>query len=196
MTKLRGLIVCAGAASLLALAAPATALGPVHHQTERATVHGAVTALAVRGEVGQIVVRPGAVTRIVATEQYNLEAPRLVHSLRHGVLRVSAPCPRTTGIVDLGLNDCAVDFVVTVPRSVTVDARDSVGNIRVRDIRGTERLSTDVGDIEVTVPAGTYAVHLHTDIGDTRVRGITQSADAARMLSARTDTGDIRITGR
>jgi hypothetical protein len=215
VTKLRLFVVCGAVASVLTVAAPASALGPIHHQAERVGVPGKVTGLVVRGEVGNIKVVPGSVTRIVATEQWNLEAPKLRHTLRDGLLRVSAPCPRTTGIVDLGLNNCAVGFVITVPRDVTVDARDSVGDILTRDLRGPESLHSDVGnvvvdnvrateikassstgDVSLTVPAGVYAVDVHSDIGDAHVRGITVQSDAARKLTARTDTGDIRIIGR
>lgn len=254
VTKVRALIVGGAAASLLAVAAPASALGPTHHQTERAAVPGKVTALVVRGEVGNITVVPGTVTRIVAREQWNLEQPKLVHTLHDGELRVSAPCPRPTGIVSLGLNNCSVDFVMTVPRSVTVDARDSVGDVLVRGLRGAESLHSDVGsvvadgvvapalaaaadsgtvrladvragsltlrsssgairadlasmpnrvvarssdgDVELSLPAGVYALDLHTDVGSTHVHGITVHSDARRTVSAHTDDGDIRITGR
>ncbi|HVX68555.1 MAG TPA: DUF4097 family beta strand repeat-containing protein [Mycobacteriales bacterium] len=215
MTKLRAVVVAGGVAGVVASAAPANAIGPVHHQTQRAVVVGNVTALVIRGEVGNITVVPGPVTRITAREQYNLEAPRLAHSLDDGVLRVSAPCPRPTGIIELGLNDCAVDLLITVHRAVTVDASNSVGDIRARGLRGAETLRTDVGDIVIddvraphlravsdtgdismSVAAGTYAVDVHSDVGDTRVRGISVASDAPRTLSARTDTGDIRITGR
>lgn len=215
MTKLRGLVVCGGVISVLAVAAPASALGPIHHQTQRVVIPDKVTALAVRGEVGNITVVPGPVTRVVAVEQYNLEAPNLIHTVRDGLLRVSAPCPRPTGIVDLGLNNCGVDFVITVPRNVTVAARNAVGDIRVRDLRGAESLhsavgdvtldnvraasikaSSDTGDISMSVPSGAYAVDVHSDIGETHVRGITVQPDASHALSARTATGDIHITGR
>ncbi|HVV74575.1 MAG TPA: DUF4097 family beta strand repeat-containing protein [Mycobacteriales bacterium] len=256
MTRLWGCLVVGGVAPFLALGAqPASALGqPLHHQTVRVTVPGVVTGLSVRGEVGNITVVPGSVTRVVATEQWNLAAPTLVHSVHDGLLSVAAPCPKPTGIVDLGFNDCSVDLAITVPSAVTVRAVDSVGDIRVRDLRGAESLHSDVGDIvadnlvaptlsadsdsgtvrlsavrsrslslrsdsggihadlaamprtlvarssdgdvDLTLPAGTYAVDTHTDVGTTHVRGITTNADAPRKVTAHTDDGDIRIVGR
>ncbi|HWC33916.1 MAG TPA: DUF4097 family beta strand repeat-containing protein [Mycobacteriales bacterium] len=254
MRKAVGFAGISAVATTLAFAGPASALGPVHHQTERVVVPGQVTALSVRGEVGNITVLPGSVTRIVAAEQWNFAAPTLTHTLQDGVLRVAAPCPRPTGIVDIGFNDCLVDLLITVPAAVTVDAVDSVGDIRIRDLRGNETLRSDVGeirvdrvvgpsltatsdtgsvrlagvrfaaltlrsssggvqadlarmprtvvarssdgDVDLTVPAGTYAVDTHTDVGSTHVRGITSSSDAPRTLSAHTDDGDIRIVGR
>lgn len=254
VTNVRTLVIAGGALSMLVVATPAQALGSAHQRTERATVAGPVTALSVRGEVGTITIVPGPVTRVVAVEQYNLQAPSLAHSLRDGLLRVSAPCPRPTGILELGLNNCSVDFVITVPRAVKVDARNSVGDIRVHDLRGAQTLHTDVGDVladhvaastliassdtgtvrladvragsvtlrsssgklvatlaamprtvvarnsdgdvDLRLPTGTYAVDLHTDVGDTHVRGITNRSDARRTLTARTSAGDIRIVGR
>jgi hypothetical protein len=215
MAILRGIAVTGGVASVLLVAAPAHAdIGAKQH-TERVAVAGTVTSLVVRGEVGSITVVPGAVTRIVAKEQYNLHAPRLQVSLRHGLLQVAAPCPRPPGIIALSLNRCDVSFVITVPRKTAVRAFNEVGNIRVRDLRGSQSLrsalgdvvvsgvsarridaSSDTGDVLLTVPAGTYAVHAHTGTGDAHVRGITVRSDAARVLSARSEIGDIRIVGR
>lgn len=218
MRRIPGLVVVVGtAAAVVGTAAPAVALGPLHHQTTRATVPGAFHALSVRAEVGNITIRPGAVARIVAVEQYNLKAPVLRHTVRDGVLHVSAPCPRTTGLVDLGLNDCAVDFVITVPRSTAITAIDSVGDVRVRglrsrtldlrsavgdvraDLAATPRsvvARSSEGDVDITVPSGTYAVEAHSVLGQTHIDGITARSNAPRRMSAHTDTGDIRITGR
>lgn len=254
MVKLRAVVLTGGVVAGIALAAaPASALGPLHHQTLRVTVAGKVTSLVVRGEVGDIKVVSGATTRIVAIEQYNLSAPQFTHSLSDGVLHVSAPCPRE-GVISLGLNNCAVDFVITVPHEVAVDAVDEVGDVSVRGLQGNDSVHTDVGevnlagvsaptlsattsagtvrligvaantvnlrndtggiqaeltdaprsliarssdgDVDLTVPSGDYALHLHTDIGSAHVTGVTEQADAPRTVTATSDDGDVRITGK
>jgi hypothetical protein len=254
MAKLRVLVAAGGVVAGITLAAaPAAALGPLHHQTLRASVSGKVTSLVVRGDVGDIKVVPGITSQIVAVEQYNFAAPKLTHSLSDGVLRVSAPCPES-GSLNLGLNDCSVDFVITVPSAVTVDALDDVGGISVRGLSGHEQLHTDVGevlvngvsassvlatasagtvrlqdvsaraltlrsdtggvvadlssvpqsvvarssdgDVNLTVPAAAYALHVHTDVGSQHVTGIIAESDAPRSITASSDDGDVRITGR
>ena len=98
MLRLRALaaVAAAGAAVVMG-AAPASALGPLHHQTVRLHVTGKVVALSIRGEVGDIRIVAGTSTRVVAKESWNLTAPTLTHSLKDGVLRVAAPCPRGGG---------------------------------------------------------------------------------------------------
>lgn len=257
MTKARVVVLAVLASAFAMATSPAGAIdvgGPFHHQTVRVTVPGEITALTVTNDVGNVTVVPGEVAGIVAYEQYNFQAPKLVHTLRDGVLHVAAPCPRTTGVVDLGLNNCAADLVITVPQAVTVNAHDSVGDIRIRDLRGIETVHTDdgdvlldgvaaskltvtsdtgtvrlanvrsdaltlrnadgdiradlatmphslvarndTGDVDLVVPAGIYALDLHSDDGSTHVTGITAHSDASRTLSAHTSDGDIRITGR
>lgn len=215
MVKLRVAVLAGGVFAATALAAaPASALGPLHHHTDSVSVAGKVTAVSIRNEVGDIRIVAGTTTRIVAKEAYNLAGPTLTHSLRDGVLTVSAPCPRQ-GPVDLGLNDCYVDFVLTVPSAVAVEAMDSVGDITVHGLRGNEKLRTDVGridavlasaprtvvarnsvgEVHLVLPSGSYALHLHTQIGSAHVRGITRDADAPHRVTATSDDGNIRIQG-
>jgi hypothetical protein len=173
---------------VLALAAPAASaltVGPAHHQTVSATVSGTVTGLSVNNDVGDIVVVPGSVTRIVAAEQYSFNAPTVRHSLRNGLLTVVARCPRTAGPLDVGLNDCAADLVITAPRDVTVDAFDSVGDIRTRDLRGVESLRDDVGDVAVTRVTA-FSVRAISSDGVLRL-----TAERTPSLDLRSDTGDI-----
>jgi hypothetical protein len=178
-------VAAAGAAVVMG-AAPASALGPLHHQTVRLNVTGKVVALSIRGEVGDIRIVAGTSTRVVAKESWNLTAPTLTHSLKGGVLRVAAPCPRGGGLeIDLGLNDCSVDFVVTVPRAVAVDAIDDVGDVTVRGLSGNESLRTDVGAVRVDHVTASSLTAV-ASAGSLRLRGLH-----VKSLSLRSSTGDI-----
>ncbi|HVT64156.1 MAG TPA: DUF4097 family beta strand repeat-containing protein [Mycobacteriales bacterium] len=188
MTKFRCLVVLAATVSTLAVAAPASALlgQPAHHRTVRVTVPGKVTALSVRNDIGDITVLPGDVTRVVAVEEYDSKAPTLKHSLDNGLLTVSAPCPRPTGVISLGLDNCSVDLIITVPQSVTVDAVDDVGDVKVRDLHGTESLRTSDGDILVRDVAAPM-LNVTSDTGSINLDGVR-----ARTLTLKNSDGDIR----
>ncbi len=186
--KIHVVVLLGAAATVLGSVSAASGLtvGPAHHRTVEATVAGAVTSLSVSNDVGDIVVIPGSVTRIVATEQYTFNAPTVRHSLRNGVLSVIARCPRTAGPVDVGLNDCAADLVMTLPRDVAVDAMDSVGDIRVRDLRGNESLRSDVGDIVVDRVTAS-SIRASSSDGELRLNAVR-----APTVNLRSDSGDIR----
>lgn len=188
MTRVRRLVVPLGIACGLAAASPAVhalTVGPLHHQTVRDTVSGSVTRLSVSNDVGDITVVPGSVTRIAAFEQYSFKPPTVSHSLRGGLLEVDARCPRTAGPVDVGLNECAADLVITVPRDVTVDAIDGDGDIRTRDLRGAETLRSDAGDITVERVAAS-ALSCRSSDGDVHL-----SAVRVKTVALATDTGEI-----
>ena len=171
-----------------ATAAPAAAIGPLHHKVARIALHGEITGLVIRGEVGDIKIVAGKnnVARVVAEESYNLTAPQLTYSLKGGLLRVSAPCPRTPGVdVELGLNNCAVDFTVTVPRRVAVDAADDVGDISVRGLHGNEALQTDVGSVTVR------SVTASSLLAKASAGGVRLHKVRAKSVTLRSATGDI-----
>jgi DUF4097 and DUF4098 domain-containing protein YvlB len=57
------------------------------------------------------------------------------------------------------------------------------------------RVTTEHGDLRVTVPKGRpYAVAASAAIGGVKV-DVAQQADAPRGIAARTETGDVTVTG-
>lgn len=188
MTNVGGLFLFGGGVALaLGVSAPAAALtiGALHHETVRATLSGTVTRVVASDDVGDITVVPGSVTRVVAVEQYNFTAPTVTDTLREGVLRIVASCPSTAGPVDVGLNDCASDLVITVPRAVAVDAVSDVGDVRTQGLRGPERLRSSAGDV-IAEAVAARTLKATTDSGDVRLVGVR-----SRVLTLRSSAGDI-----
>ena len=58
------------------------------------------------------------------------------------------------------------------------------------------KAKSDVGDVRITVPRGTYAVDIHARIGDETVRVMIRSELAKRTIRARTNVGDITVEGQ
>jgi DUF4097 and DUF4098 domain-containing protein YvlB len=106
------------------------------------------------------------------------------------VQRVVAPVFRASS--DTG----ELRLVGVKSRSLTLHSSDGDINAALAAAPHVLSASTDTGDVNLTVPSGTYAVDTHSDDGTTHIRGITQHSDAPRTISARTSDGDITVVGR
>jgi hypothetical protein len=74
-----------------------------------------------------------------------------------------------------------------------VDAQADSGSVTLRlGIAQDVRARSDSGDVDVTVPNGSYRVQGTTDSGD-RMIGVPVDAFAARTLQLDTDSGDVRV---
>jgi DUF4097 and DUF4098 domain-containing protein YvlB len=90
------------------------------------------------------------------------------------------------------------DVVVTTRDTRDVDAQTDSGDVVVA-VSGLPRRivgATDSGDVRVVVPAGAYRVGTETDSGDVEVDGISRNDRAGRSIEARTDSGDVTLSGR
>ena len=79
-----------------------------------------------------------------------------------------------------------------------VKATTSNGDVAVR-VSGTlsaTELRTNNGNIAAIVPRGAYAMNVHVDNGYVYMSGVRNRGNAARRLFARTNNGDITISGR
>src|SRR5262245_15973730 len=68
---------------------------------------------------------------------------RDVRSTAGGVFRVRSRCPATV------MHSCSVVYRVTVPDNLPVDVRTTSGNVRLEGYRGSARVATRAGDIDV-----------------------------------------------
>jgi hypothetical protein len=142
---------------------------------------------------------------------YVVRAPKVTRDVRDGVLTLRSHCPGP------GMLDCSTDFRVGLPRGVAAEVRTGVGDVGGRelhapDVRATTHVGdvaldlarpaarveghSDVGDVHLTVPAGTYAVAAGTDVGERDVRGLVQDDRAARAIEAGSDVGDVSVRAR
>jgi hypothetical protein len=105
----------------------------------------------------------------------------------------------TRGLVgDEMLSTAVGDITVDGVRASRVAASASTGRVHavLLDAPTDARLSSDTGDVAVTVPVGAYRLTTSSDIGDVTVTGVTNQPDSPHHLLAKTDTGDITVTGR
>lgn len=79
--------------------------------------------------------------------------------------------------------------------SPTISARTGTGDIHVDATNPTTiDAHSGTGDIDYVVPAQSYAVDVHADTGDETV-DVDRDDTSPRRLRARTDTGDIVVSG-
>jgi len=99
-------------------------------------------------------------------------------------LFVRGACGRGGGVWFL---DCEVDLTLVVPAGIPVDVEANTGDVSVEGAFSGIRAQTTTGDVLLRGVTG--PVQIRTDAGDVR-----SLATMARTVSARTTTGDIRLT--
>ena len=102
-------------------------------------------------------------------------------SIADGVLHVRSRCPDTV------LRSCAVAYRLVVPDNVPVDVRTDTGAVRFRDYRGSARVRTRSGDIDVTGFCG-FSLQARAESGSLAA----QTSCPPPQLSLRSTSGDVR----
>lgn len=102
-------------------------------------------------------------------------------SVAGGVLRVRSRCP------DTELRSCSVAYRLVVPDNVPVDVRTDAGAVRFRDYRGSARVRTSSGDVDVTGFCG-FSLQARAESGDLSAA----TSCAPPQLSLRSTSGSVR----
>jgi len=97
-----------------------------------------------------------------------------------GVFRIRSRCPTTV------LHTCAASYHVTVPDNVPVDLRTNGGNVRFDGYRGSARVSTHSGDIDIASYCG-FSLDARAESGDIA----TSASCAPQQLSLRSTSGSV-----
>jgi hypothetical protein len=85
-------------------------------------------------------------------------------------------------------SNCSVDFVVTVPASISVDVDSSAGNVTVAGLAGSARLHSSAGDVRASGLRGEQ-VEARSSAGD-----VTLGFDAPpTTVIAHSSAGDVEI---
>jgi hypothetical protein len=100
-----------------------------------------------------------------------------------GVFRIRSRCPRTI------LHDCSVRYRVAVPDNVPLTVRTSTGTVRLQGYRGSARVTTDGGDIDVTGFCGFSLLARAEGTGHVRASTLCPPP----RLSLRSNTGSIHV---
>jgi hypothetical protein len=106
---------------------------------------------------------------------------RTARSSAGGVFRVHSRCPSTV------MHTCSVSYRVTVPDNLPVDVRTSGGNVRFDGYRGSARVATVDGDIDIGGFCG-FSLVARAESGDVAAN----AACAPQQLSLRSTSGSVR----
>lgn len=162
-----------------------------YHEDRRYQLPGTVLGLSLRVDVADVEIVGSDTTTINVHERLSWSRerkPTATHHREGDTLMLGYTCPR--GVV-IGIDVCSVDYRIEMPRALAARIRADKGDIRVRALAGSLRITTDVGDITATDLRG-GDVSLSSDTGDIR---IGYRADRVPdSITATTDVGDIRIT--
>jgi hypothetical protein len=176
-----------GSASTVRLVQRTSTLAGVQIHAKRALASGTLTirdSCAGRGFLG----------RAVCSADYDVTVPRgvaLILSTVAGDVSiddVAQPVRAKTVAGDIDASGC-------LP---SVDVHSVAGDISV-DTRCAPRTlfaDTNVGDVDLVVPAGRYALTTDTHSGDVHVVGVVTAPGSPRIVRASTTGGDIDIQGR
>jgi hypothetical protein len=118
------------------------------------------------------------------TERYAFgRVPETSRRVKAGVFQVSSRCPTSL------LAKCSVDYRVVVPDNVALEIRTTTGNVALRGYRGTARVSSTSGQIDI---AGYCGNALDARAGD---GSITFDAICAPpQTSLRAGSGSVHAT--
>jgi hypothetical protein len=116
------------------------------------------------------------------TERYAFgHHPQLTKQVAGASFALRSRCPRSL------LGTCTVAYRVVVPDNVTLDVRTSTGNVSLRGYRGTARVTTTAGAIDIRSYCGN-SLDAHAGEG-----AINVTADCAPpRMSLRSGSGAIR----
>jgi DUF4097 and DUF4098 domain-containing protein YvlB len=181
------LLVVGGAAALVA-----GAFASSHERRVSYPVTGSLNGLAFDIGDGDIVIAGGGrrdAATVERTERYAFGHDAVTSRTTSGsVLRVRSRCPSTL------LGRCSISYRVVVPDNVPVDVRTSGGHVTLSGYRGSARVVTGSGDVDVDGYCGN-SLELRTDSGE-----VATSAECAPpRLVLRTGSGDAQAvvpTGR
>lgn len=100
-----------------------------------------------------------------------------------GELRIRARCPNTVP------RSCSVRYRLVVPDNIPVDVRTDGGAVQLRGFRGSARVTTSDGDIDVASYCG-FSLQARTERGDI----VAAATCAPPRMSLRSTQGSVRAT--
>jgi hypothetical protein len=150
-------------------------------------VQGAVAGVSLDLGDADVLVLGGGRTTSVSVQHVDRfgfgHAPVAQRAVSGGVFRVRSRCPRTI------LHGCAVSYRVVVPDNVPLAVRTDHGSVRFDGYRGSARITTGEGDIDIDGFCG-FALQARADRG-----GDVDASTACPppQLSVRTTTGAVHV---
>jgi hypothetical protein len=144
----RVVVACGVVVAAVALTLLIWSVASSHERRVSYSVRGAVDGVALDlGDADVEVTGGGRAPALVVShvDRYGFgHAPVAQRSIAAGMFRVRSRCPRTV------LHGCSVRYRVVVPDNVPLTVRTDGGSVRFQGYRGSARVETGGGDIDVT----------------------------------------------
>ena len=153
-------------------------------RTVRYQVRGGLNGMTIDAADADVTVRRGGPAQALGVEHVDRfafgHAARTSRSIDGGVFRVRSRCPHTA------LHPCRVRYVLTVPDNLPVDIRTTSGNVRFVGYRGSARVTTGSGRIDVGDYCGN-SFQARAGTGDI----VATASCAPPQMALRTTTGSV-----
>jgi hypothetical protein len=121
-------------------------------------------------------------------------------------LTLTGHCPDPQSWRSAFTTDCALRYIVRVPRSVTIEVTTSLADVQIRDSTAPVEVTTTTGNVTLANVRGPVRAHTGTGrVTGTDLTAATVDANTGsgavdltfglppRQVSAKTRTGDIRV---
>jgi hypothetical protein len=172
-----------GVAAALAIASFTSS----HKRVVSFAVRGSLSGVALDVDDADVMIAgggPRAVLGVQRTDRYafghDAEVRRTVSG---GELRIESRCPNTVP------RACSVSYRVVVPDNVPVIVRTTGGTVSFRGYRGSARVTTRSGDVDVAGFCG-FSLQAHAETGDIGAG----AACAPQQLTLRSTKGSVRVS--
>ncbi|QEC47876.1 hypothetical protein FSW04_10040 [Baekduia soli] len=164
----------------------AWSVAAAHERRVSYSVSGALEGLSLDlGNADLVVVGAGRSASVAVShvDHYGFgHGPEVRRTVTGGVFTVRSRCPKTV------LHACTVRYRVAVPDNLALDIRTSGGSVDLRGYRGSARITTRDGDIDVDGFCGFLLQAQAEGSGDVAAR----TACAPQRLALRSTTGAVR----
>jgi hypothetical protein len=178
--------VCGGLLVVVAVGVGVWSLASSQERSVSYSVRGALAGVTLDVGAGDVEVIGGGRAPAVAvshTDRYGFgHGPSITRSVADGTFAVRSRCPKTI------LHGCSVRYRVVVPDNVPVVITTTSGSVELHDYRGSARIDTGHGDVDVEGFCGFSLDARSEDGGD-----VTASAACPpQQLTLHATTGAIR----
>ena len=157
---------------------------------ETRVVRYSVTGSLIRVEVdvptggAEITDASGNAVEVRRTDRFAFDhAAREQRSIRGGVLRLSARCPKVV------VGACSSDYRIAVPENLPVVVHGSAGDVHIAAFRGSADIQTGSGDVTVDGFCG-FALSVKTGSGNARATATC----SPQTLALRSSSGNLDAT--
>jgi hypothetical protein len=176
-------VLVVGAAAALLIATVASS----HEREVRFAVRGSLSGVSLDVGEADVEIAGGGrrnLLEVQRTDRYAFGHDAIVQrTVTMGELRLHSRCPKAVP------HTCSSRYRLVVPDNVPVDVRATSGTVRLRSYRGSARVTTRSGNIDVTGFCG-FSLQARAESGDIAA----SAACAPQRLSLRATSGSVDAT--